>query len=233
MKLLITAATSKELYPPSAARQPNQMAGTTERIQRFGHEILQLTTGPGMVSTAYHLTRTLAQERFDLAIQIGVAGSFDRSIALADVVYVETDVLADLGADSPGGFLSIFELGLIHSEDAPFQQGQIRNPPYPNAELAALRSVHGLTRNTVTGDDRGIRRWEALHNTIQIETMEGAAFYYVCQMEKLPCIQIRGISNYIEIRNRENWKLDEALASVRGWLNQFLQNIADPKAKSM
>ena len=44
--------------------------------------------------------------------------------------------------------------------------------------------------------------------------MEGAAFFYVCSMEHIPFIQLRAISNRVELRNRKAWKMDLALANV-------------------
>ena len=48
----------------------------------------------------------------------------------------------------------------------------------------------------------------------QIESMEGAAFFYVCQQKKQQCIQLRAISNYVEKRNRKSWKVDLALNNL-------------------
>jgi futalosine hydrolase len=44
--------------------------------------------------------------------------------------------------------------------------------------------------------------------------MEGAAVFYVAMKMNIPCIQIRSISNYVERRNRESWKIKEALESL-------------------
>jgi futalosine hydrolase len=44
--------------------------------------------------------------------------------------------------------------------------------------------------------------------------MEGAAVLYVAEMLDIPAIQIRSISNYVEPRNRENWKIKEAIENL-------------------
>ena len=44
--------------------------------------------------------------------------------------------------------------------------------------------------------------------------MEGAAFMYVCLMHQVPFAQIRAVSNVVERRNRQAWKVREALDAL-------------------
>ncbi|KKO19734.1 MAG: hypothetical protein BROFUL_01556 [Candidatus Brocadia fulgida] len=44
--------------------------------------------------------------------------------------------------------------------------------------------------------------------------MEGAAFFYACLMERIPCLQIRTISNYIEDRNKGRWNVPLAIDNL-------------------
>jgi len=44
--------------------------------------------------------------------------------------------------------------------------------------------------------------------------MEGAAFFYACFMERLPCLQIRAVSNYIEDRNKDRWNIPLAIGNL-------------------
>jgi futalosine hydrolase len=54
--------------------------------------------------------------------------------------------------------------------------------------------------------------------------MEGAAVFYVGFMEKIPVIQLRNISNFVEPRNRSSWKIPEAIKVLNDFLiNQFIQ----------
>jgi futalosine hydrolase len=45
--------------------------------------------------------------------------------------------------------------------------------------------------------------------------MEGAAVFYVCQMEKIPFLQLRAISNRVEKRNRNAWNIPLPLENLR------------------
>ena len=44
--------------------------------------------------------------------------------------------------------------------------------------------------------------------------MEGAAFMYACLVHGLPFAQVRAVSNVVERRNRDAWKLTEAIANL-------------------
>ena len=79
--------------------------------------------------------------------------------------------------------------------------------------LNHLKKVNGLTVQTVTGSADSVNRIERYYSA-DIESMEGAAVFYVAKQFNVPAIQLRAISNYVELRNRENWKIKEALASL-------------------
>jgi futalosine hydrolase len=51
--------------------------------------------------------------------------------------------------------------------------------------------------------------------------MEGAAFFYACLLAEVSFVEVRSISNYVEKRNRDNWKMTEAITN----LNAVLQGM--------
>ncbi|HMQ88955.1 MAG TPA: hypothetical protein PKB07_15270, partial [Flavilitoribacter sp.] len=59
-----------------------------------------------------------------------------------------------------------------------------------------------------------------------IETMEGAAFFYVCLMESVPFLAIRSISNYVEARNREAWDIPGAIRALNDVVKGLLEILA-------
>src|SRR4051794_823144 len=76
------------------------------------HEIDILITGVGMVATAAWCSRALTQSTYDLALNLGVCGSFDSFIEPGTVVHVTSDRLAELGAEDGDGFLTLEDLQL-------------------------------------------------------------------------------------------------------------------------
>ena len=166
-----------------------------------------LVTGVGMVATAARTSRALAQTRYDLALNVGVCGSFDRALAPGSVVHVVSDRIAELGAEDDDAFLTLDELAL------PGEQVFVNASPPKSAALRVLPSVKGITVNTVHGSERSItavvRRFAP-----QVESMEGAAFMCACLISGVPFAQVRAVSNIVEKRNRAAWQMGEAIGSL-------------------
>lgn len=172
-----------------------------------------LVTGVGMVATATWCSLVLSRG-YDVALNLGVCGSFDRSLKPGTVVHVVTDRLSELGAEDGDAFLSIHQLHLIDENEPPFVEGRLVNPSPPvSATLAGLPSVNGITVNTVHGCDDSIARVTERFAP-QVESMEGAAFMYACLVLGQRFAQVRAVSNVVERRNREAWKLSDAVANL-------------------
>ena len=158
-----------------------------------------LITGVGMVNTAINLTKELNENNYDLVINMGIAGCFSNEIKIGDVVEVVEDCFFEIG----------FEDGEFFSE---FSDFDIKTN-YKVKGKTSLRKVKGITVNTVHGNENSIHNIvERLHP--DIESMEGATVFKVCEEMKILCIQIRSISNKVEKRNKENWNLDLAISNL-------------------
>ncbi len=195
MRILIVAATELEIPLLRARLRPH-------------HPIDVLVTGVGMVATAAGCARALARQRYDVAYNFGLCGAFDRSIPLGTVVHVTTDRLSELGVEDGDRLITLEELGLATGD------GVLRNAaPPPNAALASLREVNAITVNAVHGNERTIA---AVVERLapQVESMEGAAFAYACMLEGVPYAQVRAVSNVVERRNREAWRMDVAIRNL-------------------
>lgn len=166
-----------------------------------------------MVATTYELTKKLSEKKYDLAINIGLAGSFDPTIEIGETVYVSEDIISELGAEDGDNFLDIEKIGL----KSPFIF-------HPTADVSGfnIKKVKSITVNTVHGNNSSIEKIHARLNP-QTETMEGAAFFFVCEKEKTLAFQIRTISNYVERRNKLSWNIPLALENLSKAVNQILK----------
>jgi len=208
MRLLIVAATEMEILPLVSAMQRTSDRGPrTTTYTHAGHDVVVLTTDVGMVATAAWCSAVMCGETFDLALNFGLCGSFDRTLDTGRVVHVVSDRLAELGAEDGDGFLSIDDLQLPAEHE--FMNA---NPP-AIAALSQLPVVSAITVNTVHGSDRSIAA-VVDRCAPQVESMEGAAFMFACQMHGLPFAQVRAVSNVVERRNRRGWKIMDAIASL-------------------
>ena len=215
MRLLIVAATSGEIDPFVAGLQFRSTGDSrVTKYARGAHAIDVLTTGIGMVATAAWCSRVLARQDYDLALNVGVCGSFDSAIAAGTVVHVLSEQLPEMGAEDDEAFLTMQDLRLLGNDEFPFQSGRLVNPGPPgNSVLLQLPGVHGITVNTVHGNDRSIA---AVRQRCEphVESMEGAGFMYACLIHGIPFAEVRAVSNVVEKRNRGGWKMAEAIASL-------------------
>ena len=188
------------------------------------NEIDILITGVGIASTAYQLGKILCSNKYDIAINLGIAGSFNKSLKLGDVVNVESDIISELGAENEKSFLKFNELKLSKSiVDKSIWSCKNKNK-ISNSALLELPKLTGITVNTVHANKTSINKIIELFNP-DIETMEGAPFLHICNAEKIKCAQIRSISNYVGPRNLDNWEIELAIKNLNDVAIKILSTI--------
>lgn len=199
MKPLIVAATRFEILDSIPLIEEKQ--------------IPYLITGVGMTATAYALGRVLTQQQdISQVLNVGIGGSFDKNIPLGEVLAIHTDTFYELGAEDGEEFLNIEDLGL--------GKGTYHNI---NTSIDFKLPKHeAITVNKVHGNEKTIQKVLMKYPNVKVENMEGAAVFYACEQEGLPCAQIRAISNYVERRNKASWQIDLALKNLNNWLQKFL-----------
>ncbi|MBL7994023.1 futalosine hydrolase [bacterium] len=217
MNILIVSATHSE----------------SEKIasHRFDHHLVQVAvTGIGMTNTAYRLTKLLATGSFDLVLNIGICGSYGRSIPIGDVVHVTEEIFSEMGAtDADGNFLNLKKIGFKHfAKDGKEYYNRITNPNklsdffdyYPSN----AKEVRSITVNTVNGDARSIERIRSRYDP-HVENMEGGAVACVCLQEGIPFFEFRSISNYVEPRDTFTWNIPLASANIQNFMIEFLAHL--------
>lgn len=219
-KLLIVAATEAEA---AVMRRIPGLTSSGDGYMIGKCEISVLVTGVGTVATAWALTKWLsAGNRPDLAINIGIAGSFSENIRIGDVVLPVEDCFADAGVEAGSRFMTLAEAGIQDPDKFPFKNGKLyADNQYTNKAKELIKPVKAITVNTATGSEQTIRRIVDKYNP-DIETMEGAAFFYICSGEKTAFLALRSISNMVEPRNRDKWDIEHALESLSEKLKDLL-----------
>ena len=169
-----------------------------------------LITGVGMVNTAINLTKELIKSDYDLVINMGIAGSFSDDVKIGDVVEVVEDTFSEIG----------FVDGDKFSE---FTDFRIKTA-YSVKSKTNLRKAKGVTINTVHGKEDSITEIVNRINS-DIETMEGASVFKVCEELYVSCMQIRAISNNVEIRNKDNWDIDLAIRNLNSEVEKIIDTL--------
>jgi futalosine hydrolase len=220
--LLIVSATETECSPTLKKMESCKSLSSclySGYIQ--GKPVEILISGIGAVATTFRLTQTLMQRPYSRVISTGIAGSYAPDIPVGDVVQITEDCFADLGIDDNGSFLSLREAGIMISRDD--DAGGFMTNPSP--ALSPHPAVRGITVQTASGKREQIDRLADRFHP-QIETMENAAFFYVCRMMQVPFASFRAISNRVEPRSREKWRITEAVESVNEALFGLLHTMA-------
>ncbi len=219
----------KSILIVSATRPETDWLRSRYREEGLGNiQVSFLITGVGMINSALQLGGYLANHQPDLAIQIGIAGSFSEEYPVGSVVEVSEESVPELGAESPEGFLDMEELGFPMLETA---EGRYYNTvPNGSRYLNHLPWVPGITVNRVSGTSETIQAIISDWNP-GIETMEGAAFFLAMKQTGIPFMEIRGISNRVEPRDRSTWKIGEAIQAsqqeVWAWLKNNREKMED------
>jgi futalosine hydrolase len=217
MKILIVAATKFEIdFTLQQCENTNYLSANLIECSYKHIHLIFLITGVGMVATAYY-TGKIIDDTFDAAFNVGICGSFNKYLEIGTVVNVYEDVFSELGAENGADFLSMDELALTATTKITnFKYGAI------NQILELLPKVNGITVNTVHGNEENINKvFDKFHP--MVESMEGAAFMFVCENENIPYAQIRSVSNFVELINKDKWNIPLAIDN----LNKKLIEIID------
>jgi len=182
-----------------------------------------LITGIGLTATTYSITRQIQIRRPGLAIQAGIGGCFDKKIALGSVLAIKQEAIGDQVVIENGKMKSLFELGLVPKYQFPLSKSWLVN----NSEVlkkTKLKKVTGITTNEITTSKQKIGLYRDAFDPV-VESLEGAAFHYVCLQEKIPFLQIRSVSNYIGERNKKNWDMKNSITNLNKELILLLESV--------
>ena len=201
MTILIVAATENELTGFDSNRYPF---------------VDVAYTGVGVPAVLLKLGLVLAQKKYDLIINVGIAGSFFKSIKIGEIVNIRHEIFADLGFENSKSFIPL--------SDTDFSKLQKTHFSNPNSFefLESYRSVNAITVNTSSGNKKTIALRKEIFDA-DVESMEGAAVFYIGLEYNIPFIELRAISNYIEERAPENWNIPLAIKNLNIELDRFIR----------
>jgi futalosine hydrolase len=209
----------------------------------FGVPTRLVETGIGLVNTAQALTTALSIEAPELVIQFGVAGAYSTcGLDVGDVGIADREIYGDLGVRTATGWqgaeiigIPTVRLGPTGAHEAQYYNEFTADRDLVRLALAILDrdeswpadrpslkagpfiTVQECSGTKALGDERA-RRFNAI-----CENMEGAAVAHLCVMERLPFLEIRGISNLVEDRDRDRWDLKKASARAQNAVTALLE----------
>ncbi|MCG8697156.1 MAG: hypothetical protein MI922_03820 [Bacteroidales bacterium] len=184
-----------------------------------------LVTGIGSVFMAHALTQALKMVNYDMALNIGLAESFDHFLEQGFVVNIIQEQFADLGIDYQDNFYTLGEQELMNDNAFPFHEGKLLSlGNFELSEVEALIPVKGITVNALRNTSDWLSLLRKKYDP-EIQTLTGASFFYVCMMEKIPFLQIRAISGFVEIRRVDSWNIPIAVNNLAESTLQILKEL--------
>lgn len=205
MKVLITAATHPEIAI-------TQQYLAEKMYLRKDCDVHILLTGVGLVNTTYALTKYLAKTKPDLVIQAGIGGSLHPFFQPGIVTIIKEEIWGDMGVEENDQFKDVFDLKLAENS-FPYSSRMLVNPHQHLLEKTKLKQARAVSVNQITTHPKRIQQLIEKYNVV-IESMEGAAFHYVCLQEAVPFLQLRAVSNMIGERDKSKWLMKEAIDNL-------------------
>ncbi|MEU1756232.1 futalosine hydrolase [Micromonospora matsumotoense] len=149
-------------------------------------------------------------------VSAGIAGGFAGRAPVGGTVLASRSVAADLGAESPTGFIPVDELGMPPEllgggptiDADPALLGALR-AALPDAVVGAV-----LTVSTVTGTAASTTALADRHPDAVAEAMEGYAVAVAAAQAGVPFAELRTVSNPIGPRDRDGWRMREAFTAL-------------------
>lgn len=227
--LLLTATGFEQRELAEHLREPIRqvVAGKRWLTGNIGKWTVRMVeTGIGAVNAAHALTCALQMEQPELVLQLGVGGAYlSAGLGIGDVAVASEENYGDIGVRTRGGWQSAELIGLpvLEREEAYFNHFPLEGEWVSAAEELLLRGEWGdgevavkvgpfVTVQECSGVAELGKEREERFGAI-CENMEGAAAAHLCRLYGVPFLEVRGISNLVEDRRKENWNL--SLASQR------------------
>ncbi|MCX4710699.1 futalosine hydrolase [Streptomyces griseus] len=215
MRVLVVTAVPVERDAVTRAfgGAPETVAVPGAELHRCGaFDVLAGGAGPAAAAaaTAFALAAgASAPVPYGLVVSAGIGGAFTPLTPLGSLVVATDIVAADLGADTPDGFLPVTALGFGRDRFAP--------PPALVRDVAAAAGAAAgpvLTVSTVTGTAERAAGLLAAHPGALAEAMEGFGVAEAAARAGVPVLELRAVSNAVGPRDRDAWRIGDALAAL-------------------
>lgn len=202
---LLTTASFRILVATAVPAERDAVARAFTHDSRV--DVIAAGVGPAAAAAATAVA--LAGAPYDLVVSAGIAGGFQPEAPVGSLVIADEITAADLGAETPDGFVPVTELGF----------GTVTHRP-PNALVRDLAAAAGartgavLTVSTVTGTAARATELRARHPRALAEAMEGFGVAEAAAAHGIPVLELRAVSNPVGPRDRAAWRIGDALAAL-------------------
>ncbi|WP_219834559.1 futalosine hydrolase [Paenibacillus sp. R14(2021)] len=173
-----------------------------------------VAAGVGPAAAAAGTAAALAAGGYRLAVSAGIAGGFAGTAAVGSLVVAGEIIAADLGVETPDGFASVDALGFGSSRIG--VDARLAGALAAGIAAAGLPVSTGpvLTVTTATGMAATAAEHERRVPGAAAEAMEGFGVATAALQFGLPALELRAISNAVGPRDRDAWRIGDALQAL-------------------
>jgi futalosine hydrolase len=185
--------------------------------------------GIGKVNTASGLALAIEKLSPTAVIQLGIGGAYINSFASIGVVMAAThDVHIDSGVRTEEGWHGMAHVGfpLLTKNNETYHNIFPTHQALTQLFVDTLGLPTGIfaTSETITGtfgESTAIQK----QFDVSVESMEGAAAAQVCLAMNVPFAEVRGVSNIVGERDKNNWNISKAVKRVNEVVLQTLTSV--------
>ncbi|WWP23561.1 futalosine hydrolase [Paenibacillus amylolyticus] len=193
----VAAASTRALAQGSTAPSPSDVAQASAT-----------SDGPGPLAGA-------GSPAYMLVISAGIGGGFPGRAGVGSLVVADAMVAADLGSQTPDGFLSVDELGFGSSIVAADAELAARLRHELKRAGLAVSGGTAVTVSTATGTAETAAELLRRVPDAATEGMEGFGVATAAQQFGVPALELRAISNAVGPRDRDAWRIKDALDALQ------------------
>lgn len=201
--------------------------------------IVHAVSGIGKTNASH--AATLLIEKFSpcLIINFGIGGAYPSSgLGIGDIAVAGKEVYGDEGLWLKDGVHTADFIGIPflkkgrrkYFNEFPLDKNLLKKAMKASPHLAKggrgayqIKSGTFVTVSASTGINKRAKELEKRFDAI-CENMEGAAVAHVCIMYGIPMLEIRGISNIVESRDRSRWDIKTAAGNCQRAVLEFLSS---------
>lgn len=195
-----------------------------------GKQVVLGISGIGKTNASH--TATVLIEKFSPSciVNFGIGGAYPSSgLRVGDIAVAEKEVYADEGILLKDGIHSLEVVGIPllkvcrqkYFNEFPADKRLSRQALKAAGSIAYCKSGIFLTVSACTGTKKRAGELEKKFSPV-CENMEGAAIAHICRIYGIPFVEIRGISNIVEDRNKGKWDIKLAAENCQKAVLEFL-----------
>lgn len=195
-------------------------------------------SGIGKTNASHAATLLIGKFSPGIIINFGIGGAYPSSgLRTGDIAIAKKEIYGDEGLLLKDGFHTVDSIGIpflkkgrkMYFNEFPMDKALtgkaikcFRLTPNPLPLAPKIKSGAFVTVSTCTGTNKRAKELEKRFNAV-CENMEGAAVAHVCAVYGIPVLEIRGISNIVENRDRSKWDIKTAAENSQRLVLRFLK----------